>query len=173
MEINTLSVVIGIIVGLLTIVGALSGAFKWLWQKVGGFFKGSDELALNVPRKTLVILPKAGGRSCWWHMGGMGEKPAMQIVAKYTVTNVTKIGIVPTVARMRKPASLGHVMVRQIDSQMHGSFLIPPGETTDLHLDFWLVPPVRKEGETLVADVAVLDQFGNEHWIRRVEFVYT
>jgi hypothetical protein len=33
-----------------------------------------------------------------------------------------------------------------------------------------LVPPAVEKGKTLVADVALVDQFGNEHWIRGLEF---
>jgi hypothetical protein len=172
MEITTLGVIVPIIVGLITILGTLTGAFKWLWLKIVHLFKGSEELALRIPKKTLVMVPVPGHGAYWWHMGSLAEKPAMQIVGHYTITNVTKLGIVPTVAKLKKPRSLGHVMVREITSQMHGSFVIPPSATTDLQFDFWIVPPVRKEGEPFVADVAVLDQFGNEHWLRRIEFVY-
>lgn len=172
MEITTLSIVVGIIVGVMTIVGAVSGFFKWLRAAVKRALAGGNSYLLDVPKKTLVILPKAQPNSCCWHMGAVANRPAMQITGRYTVTNITKLGIMPTVARLKKPPTLGHVMVQDTDSNLHGSFHVPPGATTDLSFDFWVVPPVRREGEPFTVDVCIIDQFGNAHWLRRIQFSY-
>ena len=34
-------------------------------------------------------------------------------------------------------------------------------------------PPLRDKGQSFVADVAILDQFNNRHWLRKVRFEYT
>ena len=58
------------------------------------------------------------------------------------------------------------------DSVHPSKHIIPPGTTTEVHSDFWLTPPVKKERETVRVDIALVDQFGNEHWVKGVEFKY-
>lgn len=55
----------------------------------------------------------------------------------------------------------------------YGSYMIPEGRVSYLRFDFWIMPPVRNKGETFKADVAIMDQFGNEHWIKNIEFQYS
>jgi hypothetical protein len=42
--------------------------------------------------------------------------------------------------------------------------------TTEASADFWIRPPVRKEGQALKATIASIDQFGNEHQVKNVVF---
>lgn len=105
-------------------------------------------------------------------MGSVSGQPAMQIVGHFTVTNITKLNILPTLVKMKKPKMLGHVMCRNMDANVYGGFMIPPGGVTDLSYDFWITPPVRNQNEQFKTDIAVVDQFGNEHWVKNVEFPY-
>jgi hypothetical protein len=36
----------------------------------------------------------------------------------------------------------------------------------------WVMPPFKSEGDGFITDVALLDHFGNEHWVRDLEFTY-
>lgn len=168
---DKLSLIIGIIVGALTIFGYLKGFFSWIFEKVINLFKPSDAIH-NIPRKTLVLLPKANPNSTWWHMGGIGGEPAMQIVGHFTVTNISKFSILPTLVKMKKPKILGHVMCKKMDENIYGGYMIPEGGTTDLSYDFWITPPIKEKDESFKANIAFVDQFGNEHWVKGVEFPY-
>jgi hypothetical protein len=53
---------------------------------------------------------------------------------------------------------------------MFGHYSIPPGATTELSADFWVTPPICKEGEDFKAAVSVVDQFGNEHKVKGIVF---
>ena len=55
-------------------------------------------------------------------------------------------------------------------SQKH---IIPQGGVSDLRFDFFVQPPVSEEGKPFKADVAIIDQFGNEHWLKGLKFPYT
>lgn len=167
-----INLIVGTAVGVLTILGFVTGAAQRTLRLLVARFAGPDT-ALHIPRKTLVLLPKPGRGSTWWHLGSVGDQPAMQIVGSFTVTNITRLNILPAVAKMRKPALLGHVMVKDLHSDYHGAYPIPPAGTTDLSLDFWISPPVCDEGRAFTADLAVVDQFGNEHWLKGVEFKYS
>ena len=57
-----------------------------------------------------------------------------------------------------------------MSSQAHS---IPMGGLSELSFDFFVQPPVKEEGILFKADVAIIDQFGNEHWLKGLEFPYT
>lgn len=171
MDGNKINLLIGIATGGLTIFAYFKGFFGWAYNKVKHLFKPSDSI-YQIPKKTIVLLPKAAPNTTWWHMGSSGDKPAMQIVGRLTVTNITKYNILLTLVKMRKPKALGHVMCRKSGENIYGSYMIPNGATTDLSYDFWIIPPFKEKGQSFQADIAVLDQFGNEHWIKGIEFHY-
>ena len=167
-----LNLIISIVVGVLTILGFVTGVFKRAYSFfIVRLFQGSQANRYP-PRKSIVIVPKPGKGNIWWHMGAQSGEPSMQVVARYTVTNITEHEILLPVARMKKPRIYGAAFVKDAHSQYYGGYGIPPRHTTDLSLYFWIMPPLKAEGEAFLADIAILDQFGNEHWIKGVEFLY-
>jgi hypothetical protein len=36
-----------------------------------------------------------------------------------------------------------------------------------------MIPPERRKGEPFRADIAIIDQFGNEHWLKKVDLEYS
>lgn len=171
MDGNKINLFIGIAAGALTIIAYFKGFFSWVHNKVKHLFKPTDSI-YQIPKKTIVLLPKAAPNTTWWHMGSSRGKPAMQIIGKLTVTNITKYNILLTLVKMKKPRALGHVMCRKLGGNTYGSFMIPDGATTDLSYNFWIIPPFKEKEQSFKADIAVLDQIGNEHWIKGVEFPY-
>jgi len=173
-DLGTLQTTVGIAIGVLTILGIIFGWFKNFFIWLGVFFRRPRSSALiEIPGKTVILQPQPHPHAFWWHMGKSGDRPAMQISGALTVTNISKYKVLITAAKMRKPEALDHAHVKDVNSDYHGSFMIPEGGVTELSFDFWLMPPARKEGETLIADVAILDQFGNEHWLKNIEFKYS
>lgn len=160
-----------IILGIFGVIAYIKGFFSWLWDKIKSTVS-KDDGSIKIPRETLALVVEGTGNHCWWHMGKSGDKPAMQIVAHFTATNISNMGILPTSAKMKKPKYLGHVMSRKHDENIYGSYIIPKGAITKISVDFWITLPFKKEGETLKANIAIVDQFGNDHWIKNVEFNY-
>jgi hypothetical protein len=106
-------------------------------------------------------------------MGEMSGQPVMQIVGDLNVTNISKFGVIVMGARMRKPKATGHALVSSHESQLYSSKnVIPVGAISDLRFDFYVQPPVCEKGNPFKADIAIIDQFGNEHWLNGVEFPY-
>lgn len=166
---DTVATLLGIIVAVLTVIGTVTGFFKRTWQALVAHVRDQSPY-LPIPKKSIIILPD--DEQPWWHMGSLRGQPAMQVHGRFRATNITKYEVLLVAAKLRKPALLGMVLTKDVDSQYHGNYSIPPGHTTDLSVDFSAVPAVREEGEDFVADVAILDQFGNKHWIRKVLFRY-
>ncbi len=168
---ESLDLIISIVAGVLVIIGFVTGFFR----KIYAVFRRQDEVGQAdryPPRKSIIIVPTPGENNLWWHMGSTNGEPAMQVSAHFKVTNITKTDISLPAARMKKPKLYGGVMVKDAESNFHGGYVIPPKHTTDLSLHFWILPPRKSEGENFRADIAVLDQFGNEHWLKNLEFSY-
>jgi len=159
---------IGAIAGIVTILGGIFAAFKWgrgLLVKAWHFVTRSKP---KVPRETIRILPQM--RGCWWGNGSVAGKPAMQVVGRWHVTNITGDNVRLLGARLLKPKTEGHVLTRHPQENIYGSYPILPGETTEVDSDFWVIPPMRKEGEDFKTSVVLIDQYGNEHKIKNVIF---
>ncbi len=167
-----LNLLIGIILGVIAVVAYIKGFFNWLWGKIKSIVSNEDG-SIKIPNKTIALVVEGTGHHCWWHMGKIGEELAMQIVAHFTATNISKFGVLPTSAKMRKPKNLGHVVTRKHDQNIYGSHIIPTGVIAELSVYFWVSPPVKNKGDPFEADIAIVDQFGNEHWIKNVEFRYS
>ena len=108
----------------------------------------------------------------WWHMGRTGDqKPSMQVVSYWYITNQTGRPVKILNAYIVKPEVFGHVMTKDVNSQYHGSYPVPAHSTTDLHANFWINPPIRKVGKNLKLDIVFVDQYGQKRAIKNVEFV--
>lgn len=123
------------------------------------------------PRKTIRIAEHRDRP--WWHMGTSGGQPAMRVVGNWNVRNTTDGPVDILAARLVNPKTDGSVLTRRHDGVIFGRYTLPPGATTEISADFWVVPPVRKKGQQFSATVVLTDQFGNDHKVRNVKFRYT
>ena len=110
-------------------------------------------------------------------MGKQGDDPTMQIVGSVFASNAAAVPVrVPQVELrygvLGRHRLFGLAMVASGGTQrIYGMHDIPPNQTRDLKFDFWLFPPVCKPGEPFTAhSVTMLDQFGNRHKLKRVQF---
>ena len=136
----------------------MTGYFKSLWKQV------------KSPKKTLAVVVRGSDYSCTWGSGTLDGKQAMHVVGRLTATNISKLGVLPTSAMMRKPKLAGQVITKKHDEITYGEYIISPGHITNLMVTFWISPPIKEKGETFTADIAVVDQFDNHHWIEKVAF---
>ncbi len=173
-DLQSVQIAVAVAIGVLTILGTIFGWLGKAWRWVASLFRPEEAAGIiDVPKKTLILIPVSRQNALWWHMGSMGDQPAMQIVGDLNVTNISKYGVFVMGARLRKPKAIGHALVRAHDSNMYGTkHIIPKGGVSDLRFDFFVQPPVREKGKSFEADVAIVDQFGNEHWLKGLEFSY-
>jgi hypothetical protein len=173
-DLQSAQIAVAVIVGLLTILGTIFGWFGRAWHWIVRLRKPKAAAGtIEVPSKTMILIPMPRANALWWHMGAMGNEPAMQIVGDLNVTNISKYGVIVMGAKLRKPEAVGHAIVRAQDQNLYSSkHMISSGGVSDLRFDFFVQPPVRKPGEPFRADVAIIDQFGNEHWIKKIQFSY-
>ncbi len=156
--------------------GVIAGSAKFLFWVFDEWQKRKMHEGFSAPTDTLRIAPKPEG-ACWWAMGKRGDEPTMQIVGSMFITSIATVPVrIPQVELRygiwgRKRVS-GMVMVaRAARENMYGMYDIPPGETRDASCDFWIYPPVVKSTDHFTAhSVAFMDQFGNRHVMKRVQF---
>lgn len=107
-------------------------------------------------------------------MGAIGGKDAMQIWTELRVTNISKRKILLIACKLKKPKVMGQVSISDERNFIgdDGQSLIPPDASVQIRCLIWVQPPVREKNQEFVADLAILDQFGNEHWIKKIKFLY-
>jgi hypothetical protein len=147
-----------------------TGFFRWMYRRVRRTpLQGSSQ---SMADNALVVIQKPLDCSTWWQMGGLHGEPAMLIVGEYSVTNSMERDIRLLKVKLKKPRSEGHVTVRDPETgEWYGS-VVPAGATADIDFLLWVQPPVTEKGKRFRADVALVDQFNNEHWTKSVMFEY-
>jgi hypothetical protein len=110
-------------------------------------------------------------------MGKRGDEPIMQVVGSFLVTNISHAAARVPEAELRygfwgSKRVNGMIMVaRSARENYYGFYDIPPNETRDASVHFWVSPPVAKPEQEFVAhSVTLIDQFGNRHAAKRVRF---
>lgn len=116
-------------------------------------------------------------------MGARGKNPTMQIVARFFFTNLTnepikvlhtllavryrKWGLVPINKKVE-----GMVMVRSSRENIYGDYFIPSRLTTEASADWWIEPPIKRQGQNFRGRVCFIDNFGNKHWSNLLTWKY-
>lgn len=173
-DLQSIQVVVAVIVGVLGILATLFGWFGKVWHWGRSLLARKPAAGgAEIPSKTLVLITAIRQDALWWHMGAMGGKPAMQVVGDLNVTNVSKMEVEVMGAKLRKPRTVGNAIVTVLNSHtFNGRNRIPRTGVRDLRFDFFVQPPVCAAGKPFKGDVAIVDQFGNEHWLKGLIFVY-
>jgi hypothetical protein len=169
-DIPTVSGLAGVVLASLGILGKITGAIDWLRQRVTG---PPSAALLDIPRKTLIIILGARANSCRWSMDFFGGRAVMRVICEAKATNVSKYAVQLVGAKMRRPPIVGRAVIGfQADgiNDEQLSCTIPSLATRDLRMEFAIEPPVVEEPRSFKADLALLDQFGNEHWLKNVRF---
>lgn len=149
--------------------GLIEKLLVWL-SKVGALLKKS---APGIPPQTLAVIPEPRRNALWWGMGKSGEKPVMQICADFYVTNKLQhpIRIGGALLKVNRwffgsRTERGDAMVKDVNSPYSGNYPIPPHTMTRVRAHFFPVfKPFKKPPKLFSARVAIIDQYGNEHWV--------
>ncbi|NIA09360.1 MAG: hypothetical protein GWP10_06445 [Nitrospiraceae bacterium] len=64
-----------------------------------------SKVKTSIPRETIRIIPNPHER--WWHMGNSGNEPAMQVVTRLHVTNITDEPVTILSAKIRPNLGTG------------------------------------------------------------------
>lgn len=102
-DLQTAEIAVTVVMGLLTIVGTILGWFGSAWRWMSSVFKRNHPVGvIDVPSKTMILIPVLRDNALWWHMGTMGNQPVMQIVGDLNITNIYKYGVFVMGTKLRK-----------------------------------------------------------------------
>jgi len=133
----------------------------------------------GTPQRTVILIPEVQINSLWWHQGSQAGRPALQVVGDFNITNTWTLPVKLAAAKLRyreglrRKTVLGMVDVKDFASHYHGRYAMLPNAMTPARVHFFAANTTREETRPLVADIAVVDQFGNEHWIKGLTFKNT
>jgi len=133
---------LGLTAAIITILGAATRRGRAIFKKIWHFF---TRYRPKPPRKTLR--PIVQDKFCWWSLGTSQAEPVMQIVSEWYITNISYGDVLICKVILRKPKTIGNISIRHPRRDMYGDYHIPPGNTTEALVDFWVKPPTKKEDE--------------------------
>jgi len=113
----------------------------------------------------------------WWHMGRNGERPVMQIVGSWHATNATSASTVrilnATLIAIRPMRFVFSSGLTDTAEEIGGNRVsmygkIAPGDTTTIHISFFVDPPFCVAEKSFVAAVRFQDDYGRSiiKWTR-------
>ncbi len=129
------------------------------------------------PYRTITITNVNRPNSCWWHMGkdGIKGKDTMQVIADFLITNITDTENIALsgalIGRKKKIRATIHVILARSRMAPAG-YIITPRAMVEVSIECWVQPPIKKVGEPYIEDIAIVDNFGNEHWFDKCHFIY-
>lgn len=143
------------------------------------FFRGGrkPQHSIDIPKKTLILLPDIDTYSLRWGLGKAGEKQAMQIIGALQATNTSRYAIRVSGIKLLQPTDIDIltriVTVEDFESGMHSTRnLFPAGQIGEVVFMFFVTPVKGTPGMPLRATISILDQFGNEHLMNDLEFKF-
>lgn len=144
-------------------INGLCKIFRWIAKKFHGQAGKSEDIR--------IVPWQRGGSAAWWHMGEMENKPAMQVVSYWYVTNLSDQPLLLLNSEI-KHAAISMLSVQHPENDVFGEYPILPKCTSEVIIDFWIQPPRCKEGKDYKTDIVVTDQLSRKHKIKNIVFHY-
>ncbi|HAZ7574480.1 hypothetical protein OQJ02_00320 [Legionella sp. PATHC032] len=124
------------------------------------------------PLKTLTIASVNRTHSCWWHMGKMNNNDVMQVVGDFLLTNISNQDIQLSGVLINKKKKIKGMVLIKGKKYASAHYLIPSGVSVEVNSMTFIQPPVNEIGQIYQDDIAIIDNFGNEHWFDKCRFDY-
>jgi hypothetical protein len=148
-----------------------------LWSGIKALPRRPNAL-LAVPKQTMVILPSvaSGAEGYWWRAEEHRGNPAMELVGDLQVANISKYPIRVSGAVFNKPALNVvriEILIAQAETdEFRSGTLIAPETVGEMTLSFTVCPAVHNPGDSIKADISIIDQFNNPHRLKNVILKY-
>ena len=121
-----------------------------------------------LPRKTLKFVPNMR-RGCegFWGSGEVRGEPAMHAHSEWHVTNASD-GLTQILrAYLVKPRTEAAMLLTQDpEDGVFDDCPILPGHLSQVHVDFFIVPPFRTEGEDFKGKIVFVDHLNKRHTVK-------
>ncbi len=120
----------------------------------------------EIPRTTLKLALLA--EHCHWTLDGASEAQVMRIHGRWQATNITREPILALSAKLLRPhlRSLqpqSIVLTRATSEVAFAQRAIAPGDMSEVTVELTVLQPFAQAGRPIAVELAVLDQYENEH----------
>jgi hypothetical protein len=130
--------------------------------KVLGWFKKKLSGQALDPSMGISFVPETHR----WHMAGVANEPAMQLVSEWWMTNNTEMHVFILRAEIVFRDGLRWKVINQ--TQIIEK--VDSGTMGEVQLFFWIVPASFKDNQDLKARIVLIDNFNRRHKAGRVIF---
>jgi hypothetical protein len=160
------AVLLGAAAAVLYIVERIWKPFSFCWARISRKRKNPDRSSSIDLR--FVHIP----RRCFWVMGNRGDRPVMQIVTEWHVTNISP-------SRMPIRLLTAHLLKPRVnDVDVYNAILstsssvgyidnfeneIPAEQTSRVHIEFYIGLSPKSRSKAIKARIVVIDQLSNKH----------
>jgi hypothetical protein len=158
-------ILVALVVEAITVVEFIGG----LWNRVKNLprvLRGHPV----IPSRTLAVVPQPLPRASGWSDGTVSDRPATMLYGRLLVTNITERMVGVPAVKLRKPKMIAPIRLSRPLPEDAGTQLLSPDAPTELDFLLFVQPPVGRQGRPFVTDIAVIDHFGNHHWLRKFSF---
>jgi len=131
----------------------------------------------GAPRRTIVAIEQPRPNALSWGFSKSGTTPTRYAIADFNVTNIWTQDIRLAGALLRYRHRLlahrtarGQTLVKDFQSEYSGDYPLRPDQMTWVRVSFLDPLAAEPPAGDFIADVAIIDQFGNHHWHRRLRF---
>jgi hypothetical protein len=124
----------------------------------------------STPTRAIAIELRPDGEATWNPATIVSDRPMVQLLADFAVVNASDAKVLLVSARLRKPATEGLVRVHDRDGGTAATRALEPFASARASVFFFVPISPPPAGANVVADVGLVDQFGNTHWIEKVRF---
>ncbi len=121
------------------------------------------------PTRAIEMELRPDGPATWSPATIVSDRPMVQLIAELAVVNGSECKVMLVAARLRKPPTEGLVRVHDRDRGLTGTRALEPFASARASA-FFFVPLAPPSGTNVVADVGLVDQFGNTHWLEKIRF---
>lgn len=124
----------------------------------------------STPTREVALDLRVDGEAMWTTATIVSDRPMVQLVADFAVVNGNDTKVLLVSARLRKPATEGLVRVQDAHGGTAATRALEPFASACASVIFFVPLSPPPAGTNVVADVGLVDQFGNTHWLEKVRF---
>ena len=155
----------------------LLNAVRWIAQR------RRPKHNIKIPKQTLMLLPVTRPFPLRWQLAQSGTRQGMYFSGSLQATNTSNYNIHVSGIKLLSPSN---VELEEVDwtvaedlnwnaatpktESYRSKRLIPVGRLWEVGFECFVTPVTGTPGQTLSAEIAILDQFGNEHVLRDLQF---
>jgi hypothetical protein len=144
--------------------------FTWLGRIPLKSLAKSRLRSASTATHVIDVALRPDGPATWSAATIVNDRPMVRLCADVNVVNTSDTKVILISAKLKKPATEGLIRVHDPRSGTTQTRALDPFASACASVFFFVPISPPPAGTTVVADVGLVDQFGNTHWLEKVRF---